>query len=563
MGAYILMVCMLITMIPSAWAAETASENNWNPDCSAPHQYSICGNCDRNHCEKCNKGHSTFYCVVYQEASCTQDKQYAHICNCCGQMMGSGSALLIGVSKTEKAHGHTFEDVSILLEGSCTEPGIKKQKCTECGETQYVYFYNHQYEDDAILEATCTEPMKVGRICAVCGAVDGEVEEVGEPLGHDEVETITKEPACGQEGEVTITCTRCDYTETRTIDALKHVWDEGVLQDADCTHGQSVLYTCQLCGETRLEETGLDEALGHDWDEGVVTEPTCTEAGYTLYTCKRCGETEQREPTEALEHDMTTEVVEPTCSDVGYTRHYCTRCDYVEENTDEQPIDPTKHVETEGKVLKEATCTTPGVVKMVCELCGAHIRYANIPAGHTWDEGEVTLAPTCAEAGEKTFTCTKCGETRVETLPATGLHAWTDERLSAKNDCVFRYCTVCGTYEILQTFEGFEGFGGECDETGRHIVVDVPEVPATTESEGTTAGKKCSACGVILEGCDPIPMITCEHEWDEGMVTLEPTCAAPGERVYTCLKCQETKTEEIEKLPHTEEILPDKEPACT
>lgn len=37
-----------------------------------------------------------------------------------------------------------------------------------------------------------------------------------------------------------------------------------------------------------------------------------------------------------------------------------------------------------------------------------------------------------------------------------------------------------------------------------------------------------------------------QHNWDEGVVTKQPTCGTPGERVYICLDCGETRTEEIE-----------------
>ena len=33
----------------------------------------------------------------------------------------------------------------------------------------------------------------------------------------------------------------------------------------------------------------------------------------------------------------------------------------------------------------------------------------------------------------------------------------------------------------------------------------------------------------------------CEHEWDEGVVTKEPTCTTNGIMTYACTKCDETK----------------------
>ena len=43
----------------------------------------------------------------------------------------------------------------------------------------------------------------------------------------------------------------------------------------------------------------------------------------------------------------------------------------------------------------------------------------------------------------------------------------------------------------------------------------------------------------------------CIHSWNEGAVTLQPTCTQNGVKVYTCESCGETKTEEVERLDHS------------
>ncbi len=50
-----------------------------------------------------------------------------------------------------------------------------------------------------------------------------------------------------------------------------------------------------------------------------------------------------------------------------------------------------------------------------------------------------------------------------------------------------------------------------------------------------------------------LALVSCaEHEctWDEGKVTLEPTCTETGERKYTCTGCGATRTESIAALGH-------------
>ena len=43
----------------------------------------------------------------------------------------------------------------------------------------------------------------------------------------------------------------------------------------------------------------------------------------------------------------------------------------------------------------------------------------------------------------------------------------------------------------------------------------------------------------------------CDHTWDDGKVTTEPTCTQTGVKTYTCSKCGSTRTEEIEAKGHT------------
>ena len=48
-----------------------------------------------------------------------------------------------------------------------------------------------------------------------------------------------------------------------------------------------------------------------------------------------------------------------------------------------------------------------------------------------------------------------------------------------------------------------------------------------------------------LAGC------SCEHVYDDGVVTTEPTCVATGVKTFTCTKCGESYTEEVPMVEHT------------
>ena len=43
---------------------------------------------------------------------------------------------------------------------------------------------------------------------------------------------------------------------------------------------------------------------------------------------------------------------------------------------------------------------------------------------------------------------------------------------------------------------------------------------------------------------------SCEHQWNDGVVTTEPSCESVGVKTYTCTKCNETKTETIPAVGH-------------
>lgn len=60
---------------------------------------------------------------------------------------------------------------------------------------------------------------------------------------------------------------------------------------------------------------------------------------------------------------------------------------------------------------------------------------------------------------------------------------------------------------------------------------------------------------VILTGCGK-----CEHEYDNGVITKEPTCTEEGEKAFTCSLCEETKTESVAKKSHTYKDEITKEP---
>ncbi len=171
-------------------------------------------------------------------------------------------------------------------------------------------------------------------------------------------------------------------------------------------------------------------------------------------------------------------------------------------------------------------------------------KYINLSTHtHKWDAGVVTQEATCTEDGVKTYTCKRCGETKTEVIKAAG-----------------------------------------------HTEAEDPAVEATCTEPGKTAGSHCLVCGEVFKAQEIIPAKghqfgnwetngeenhkhTCSvcgaeetevHAWGEPEITKEATEDEEGLRTYTCLVCDQTRTEVIPKTDHvhhyTDTVM---NPTCT
>ena len=192
-------------------------------------------------------------------------------------------------------------------------------------------------------------------------------------LGHDEKYEVIA-PTCTEAGITNVTCSRCDYTNTKDpVVALGHDEQYEVIAPT-CCEGGITNVTCSRCDYTNTKDP-TPATNEHKYDvKGETVAPTCTEAGYTVYGCSagNCGTTSNLDPVAALGHDEQYEVIAPTCCEDGITNVTCSRCDYT--NTK----DPT-----------EAT------------------------NAHKYDVKGETVAPTCSEEGYTVYGCSagNCGTT--------------------------------------------------------------------------------------------------------------------------------------------------------
>ena len=107
--------------------------------------------------------------------------------------------------------------------------------------------------------------------------------------------------------------------------------------------------------------------------------------------------------------------------------------------------------------------------------------------------------------------------------------------LSGSYDYVV-YCSVCDT-ELSRDEVTISSLG--------HTIEVISGYAATCTVAGLTDGKSCSVCGEILVAQEEITVLG--HNYDDGVITKQPTTTETGERTYSCI-CGDSYVEEIPRL---------------
>lgn len=230
-------------------------------------------------------------------------------------------------------------------------------------------------------------------------------------------------PTCTEQGYTHHVCTvkGCPYdaVDDTFVEAAGHKWALTTTLPPTCTEKGTQFYKCSVCGATRTEKIA---PLGHDLSRcDLKPAATCTQPGRAVGTCARCGvQIDEVIPAKGQDYSYAETSVAPTCTEPGHYKGTCPTCgkDY------DDVVPALGHDWGEWVTSIEPTVSTVGYRYHVCNRDGCGYREGeNIPKlhTHTWDAGVVTQKPTAAEPGVRTYTCTVCGQTRTETIPATGV----------------------------------------------------------------------------------------------------------------------------------------------
>lgn len=343
-----------------------------------------------------------------------------------------------------------------------------------------------------------------------CDKVTDNLKYIAKFNAVEHVFTDTVTPSdCSADGVIKHTC-ECgySYTSVSETDKAHHTWSEGYkeLVPATCaTEGSEAKY-CTVCGAIDESSKRVIKALGHDWSEPVEKiSATCTGKGMKVKTCSRCGGKEVEEiPTLGHSWGEIT-VVAPTCTNGGYSTRTCANCGITE----------------------------------IFDLAGA--------TGHNLSTKTVVEA-TCVAVGYKETTCSNegCDYCEVTTIPATGVHSFTEEKCIVEATCVSegvfeKHCEVCGKSEIRTTEKLKEHTFGEW--------ATLAEATCYTDK---IQQRSCTICGKTeTKEIDN----TAHHTWADGEYTedIPATCTTDGSKSIHCTICGASKADtvtEIKKLGH-------------
>lgn len=370
------------------------------------------GSCDASgHNLHCNYG----CCVYWEESPYKTEAHYGGTATC-----GTGALCAVcGYEYTEPLGNHTMGDWYHKNE---------THDMRECSKCDYYEITPHNYGETVSLDAE-----KHGKKCSICGmTVTGE---------HTLVETITQKANCDQGTVTTITCTGCDYTQTKIA----------------------------------------DDKQKHAYKTFTVKEPTCTAEGLIRTGCVNCRKILSEEATEPLGHTLLNDqvVANSTCVTPGILREYCTQkgCDYYEDT--EIPVKPTMH--TYGDWMSTTAtghtrkCQNPGCNSLetgmhtggtatcsdaaICEVCGSFYGYPTNK--HSMVQGSST-PPTCTTDGKVHMVCEFCDYSFDVTGASKLGHKLSDKAYSQFTSFNHAYpCSVCGEFIDYETH-----FGGTSDENG-------------------------------------------------------------------------------------------------
>ncbi len=319
-----------------------------------------------------------------------------------------------------------------------------------------------------------------------------------------------------------------------------------VTTEPTCTKAGIQTATCSYCGKVYTKTVS---ALGHDYKNVDAKDPTCTEPGNTAgKKCKRCGHMHSGEELPALGHIWSESTYSWSADLSACTASRVCARGHVETETAKAAVETTGNACVGGFTTYSVTFTNPGFVAQSNTVVFDDV-------GHS-EEIIPGVAATCVKTGlSEGKICSVCGKILVEQKETTDKDPNNHEGpfVLGLNADVPSTCTTPGYHT--------EGICKACGvevktelplDPDNHVVVVLNAVPATCTQTGLTEGTKCAECGEVFSGLEETPIDPNNHDWDEWVVTTEPTCTDSGAETRICKRedCVVNEKREVAALGH-------------
>ena len=418
-------------------------------------------------------------------------------------------------------------------------------ECTKCKAKCYHETYGEWTLSD------CLNASYYSRKCTVCGKNDSSKVNDRKDIGHDLDET-NKCKICGVQG-----VPPCEVHEYNT-----NVFDD----------------KCTVCGIPCKHEAGTftvyANCISKEYDR-----IRCIECNYQIHQV--ANPRTNHSPVDGVCTYCGTEVVicdvhESWDSSTGRCVACGTLCEH-------------ENYGVRYKAYTDYICNIGGIVNKICENCGKIVGSFNVkgnvaeigPEGHAYDmetEGEVIKAATCTEDGIKVYHCVMSvckddpeavKEVVIKKLPHTPVElpavapTCTEDGLTAGSKC-----SVCG--EILVSQLSDEKTGHAFNETGKCGTCNY-QCEHKNFQPSVQSNKTCTTPYICNNTCKD-----CPYQWTvtEPMTghnytivdkVVEATCNTDGYTVYKCANagCLNTENRDVVKASHKNEIIPAVAPTCT
>jgi len=200
-------------------------------------------------------------------------------------------------------------------------------------------------------------------------------------------------------------------------------------------------------------------------------------------------------------------------------------------------------------LLKEASCMANGIDFIINYIGNSSYRFNERHQDiYIYENGKEELtdshfeefhkAPTCTEAGGIVLSCRDCGYGYVSRPDAAMGHSYGDYVSDGNASCIedgtkSAVCSRCGKKDT--TADAGSAKGHEYSST---------VVEPTCDAGGYTS-YTCH-CG---HSYDDAPTEALGHAWDEGSVIRRPGIDMDGEKIFTCDRCGETRSESLPGIP--------------